>query len=280
MTRLLVVNPNTSPDMTRTIAESAERAALATGVECDTVCPSEGPESIEGRFDEIVSAYWTLDCVMRLADRYDGVVVACFGPHPAVEGIREATSLPTLGIMEASILYALPLGARFSVVTTSPRWEPLVEEGVRMLGVASRCASVRSSGMAVLDLDRLPREKVCQRLAEEARTAVEEDGAEVIILGCAGMAGLESLVAETTGVPVIDAVWAGVIMAGALARAGARTSKRNLYRPVDTRPSVNVPPGLARVYRGSAARIPGQQSGQHPEDGPGPADSGVTTEGQ
>jgi len=250
MTRLLVVNPNTSQEMTRTISESADRAARAIGVECDTVCPSEGPESIEGRFDEIVSAYWTLDCVMRVADRYSGVVVACFGPHPAVEGIREATTLPTLGIMEASILYALPLGARFSVVTTSPRWQPLLEEGVQSLGVAGRCASVRSTGMAVLDLDRLPRDAVCQKLAEEARRAVEDDHAEVIVLGCAGMAGLQSTVEQATGVPVVDAVWAGVIMTGALARGGARTSKRNLYRPVDARPLVNVPPGLARVYRG------------------------------
>jgi allantoin racemase len=248
MTRLLVVNPNTSQEMTRTIAESAERAAAALGVECDTVCPSEGPESIEGRFDEIVSAYWTLDCVMRVADAYSGVVVACFGPHPAVEGIREATTLPTLGIMEASILYALPLGARFSIVTTSPRWQPLLEEGVQLLGVERRCASVRSTGMAVLDLDRLPRDEVCMRLADEARRAVDDDGAEVIILGCAGMAGLEQIVAETTGVPVVDAVWAGVIMVGALASGGARTSKRNLYRPVDARLEVSVPPGLARVY--------------------------------
>jgi len=105
--------------------------------------------------------------------------------------------------------------------------------------------------MAVLDLDRLSRDEVCRRLAEEARRAVEDDGAEVIVLGCAGMAGLEQVVAETTGVPVVDAVWAGVIMVGALARGGARTSKRNLYRPVDARPEVNVPPGLARVYRGA-----------------------------
>jgi allantoin racemase len=250
MMRLLAVNPNTSREMTHTIGVSADLAARAIGVECDTVCPSNGPESIEGRFDEIVSAYWTLDCVMQVAENYDGVVVACFGAHPAIEGIREATSLPTLGIMEASILYALPLGARFSIVTTSPRWQPLLEEGVEVLGVGGRCASVRSTGLAVLDLDRLPREQVCQRLAVEARQAVEHDHAEVILLGCAGMAGLQESVAEATGVPVVDAVWAGVIMVGALVRGGARTSKRNRYRPVEKRPSVSVPPGLARVYRG------------------------------
>ena len=121
MTRLLVVNPNTSAVMTETIGRAASLAAAVIGVSVDTVCPSNGPESIEGRFDEIVSAYWTLDCVMQQVAEYDGVVVACYGPHPAIEGIREATSVPTMGIMEASVLYALPLGAQFSIVTTSPR---------------------------------------------------------------------------------------------------------------------------------------------------------------
>jgi allantoin racemase len=155
-----------------------------------------------------------------------------------------------MGIMEASVLYALPLGSRFSVVTTSPRWQPLLEEGIRLLGVETRCASVRSSGLAVLDLDRLPPDEVCARLAEEACAAVADDGAEVILLGCAGMAGLQESVARVAGVPVVDAVWAGVVLVGALARAGAQTSKRNLYRPVERRPDVDVPPGLARIYRG------------------------------
>jgi allantoin racemase len=247
--RLLVVNPNTSREMTETIRVAAEAAGRAIGVEVDTVCPAGGPESIEGRFDEIVSAYWTLECVMQIVERYAGVVVACYGPHPAIEGIREATDVPCLGIMEASVLYALPLGSRFGVVTTSPRWQPLLEEGVTLLGVEARCAGVRSSGLAVLDLDRLPAEQVRARLAEEARAAVEQDGAEVILLGCAGMAGLQEAVASAANVPVVDPVWAGVTLVGALARSGARTSKRNRYRPVDARPSLDVPPGLARVYR-------------------------------
>ncbi len=250
MTRLLVINPNTSREMTETIARAASAAAEAIGVSVQTVCPSNGPESIEGRFDEIVSAYWTLDCVMQVGAEYDGVVVACYGPHPAIEGIREATCVPTMGIMEASVLYALPLGSRFSIVTTSPRWQPLLEEGIKLLGVEPRCASVRSSGLAVLDLDRLPQDEVCARLAEEARLAVEVDGAEVILLGCAGMAGLQAAVAAVAGVPVVDAVWAGVVEVGALARAGAQTSKRNRYRPVEPRPGVDAPPGIARVYRG------------------------------
>jgi allantoin racemase len=252
MSRLLVVNPNTSQAMTETIRVSAECAARPLDVDVDTVCASAGPESIEGRFDEIVSAYWTLDTVMRVADGYDGIVVACFSQHVVIEGIREATEIPTLGILEASVLYALPLGARFSIVTTSTRWEPLLADSLRSLGLHERCASVRSSGLAVLDLDRLPHRDVLQRLTEEAELAVTRDGAEVIILGCAGMAGLQDAVSERVLVPVLDAVAAGVSVVAALAQAGARTSKRNQYGPVLARSTAGLPPGLARVY-GSGA---------------------------
>jgi allantoin racemase len=252
MPRLLVLNPNTSATMTATIRASAECAARAVGVEVDTVHASRGPESIEGRFDEIVSAYWALDTVMRIVDGYDGVVVACYSPHVVIEGIREASAVPTVGILEASVLYSLPLGARFSIVTTSPRWEPLLADGLRSLGLHERCASVRSSGLAVLDLDRLPHQEVLHRLAQQAELAVSHDGAEVIILGCAGMAGLQDAVADTVKVPVIDAVGAGVSLVGALALTRARTSKHNLYRPVPARTEVDLPDGVARVYESRA----------------------------
>lgn len=245
--RLLVVNPNTSPEMTATIGVAA-RSAAGPGTSVDVVCPERGPASIEGRFDEIVSAYWTLDTVLHRAEAYDGFVIACYGPHPVIGALREALPQPTLGIMEASILHALPLGDRFSIVTTSPRWQPLLEEGVRLMGLESRCASVRSSGLAVLDLDALPADQVRERLGREARAAVEQDGAEVVCLGCAGMAGLEEAVRAASGVPVIDGVRAGVALVQSLIATGARTSKRNLYRPVEPRPPLGLPDGIARSY--------------------------------
>ena len=148
MTRLLVVNPNTSREMTDTIRIAAEVGARRIGVDVDTICAPHGPPSIEGRFDEIVSAYWALNCVMEIVDDYDGVVVACYGPHAAIEGIREATNVPTMGIMEASVLHALPLCARFGIVTTSPRWQPLIEDGLKSLGVESRMRAVLAPGGA------------------------------------------------------------------------------------------------------------------------------------
>ncbi len=252
--RLLILNPNTTASMTRTIAEVA-RADAALDVRIDALEPTRGPASVEGRFDEAISAYWTLEAALPVADQYDGLIVACYGPHPVIGALREVLTQPVVGIMEASILHALPLGERFSIVTTSARWEPLLREGVRVLGVEDRCASVRSSGLAVLDLERLPADQVRERLCAAAYEAIEQDGAEIICLGCAGMAGLDEAIRRATGVPVIDGVRAAVAMVSGLVRMGARTSKRALYRPIDERAAVGLPPALAAAYAGIRLRI-------------------------
>jgi allantoin racemase len=253
MARLLVLNPNTSSAMTRAIAIAAEQAA-AGRAEVSAVQPPLGPESIEGQFDEVVSAYHSLDAVLRIREECDAVIVACYSVHPVIGALREALRQPVIGIMEASILCALPLGARFSVVTTSARWQPLLADGVRALGFWDRCASIRSSGLAVLDLERLPAEEVRSRLVAEARLAVERDGSEVICLGCAGMAGLEEAISSLLGVPVVEGVAAGVGLAISLVAAGLGTAKEGLYRPVDRRPGAGLPEGIARIYEGAEPR--------------------------
>ena len=249
--RLLLINPNTSADMTATIL-AAGRAALpaaSADVIIDAIQPARGPASIEGQLDEVVSAHWALDVVLPIADQYDGFIVACYSHHPLTAALREALDQPVVGIMEASILHALPLGERFSIVTTSPRWQPLLSEGVRVLGFEQRCASVRSSGLSVLELGSLPADVVRQRLCEEAVAAVHRDGASVICLGCAGMAGLEAAVSAAAGVPVVDGVRAGVLLMRSLVESRARTSKKGLYSPPLGQPAVGLPAGIAPLYQ-------------------------------
>jgi len=267
--RLLLINPNTSAGMTADI-QAAGRAALpasATDVTVDAIQPARGPASIEGQLDEVVSAHWALDAVLPVAESYDAFIVACYSHHPLTGALRELLQQPVVGIMEASILHALPLGERFSIVTTSARWQPLLQEGVRALGLERRCASVRSSGLAVLELGSLPTDVVRRRLIDEAVLAVEHDGASVICLGCAGMAGLEQEIAAACGVPVVDGVRAGVLLARSLVEAGAATSKRGLYTSPIRQPAVGLPSGVARAYEAptviaTAAPLPG--AADHP----------------
>ncbi|ORX43458.1 hypothetical protein DM01DRAFT_1399679 [Hesseltinella vesiculosa] len=252
--RLLVVNPNTSKAMTHVITASVNNTLQAYGgiVEATTVHVDHGVESVEGSFDEVVSAYWTLEKVVPLLPSYDGVLVACFSNHVAVKALREYTSKPVMHIMEAAILQSLPLGAHFSIITDSGHWCPLLEEGVQsVLGSLERCASVRSAEMTALDTVTLSQDQVVEKLASAGRQAIDQDGAEVLILGCAGLAHTRERMVTLLGVPIIDAVAAGVnTMIGPMITQ-LTTSPVGMYTPLPPRPEeVNVPnPGIMTAYQ-------------------------------
>ncbi|HEV7665281.1 MAG TPA: aspartate/glutamate racemase family protein, partial [Chloroflexota bacterium] len=114
-------------------------------------------------------------------------------------------------------------------VTTSPRWRPMLIDAVRLYGYAERCASVRASGLTVLDVDELPQREVRARLLAEAQQAITKDGAEVIVLGCAGMSGLDAELSASLGAPVVDGVAAAVKIAEALVACRLETSKLGTY---------------------------------------------------
>ena len=255
--KILIVNPNTSEEMAHAIHATAAEYARPT-TEVRTVCATAGPSSIEGHYDEATSVLGTLERILESCQggvrpptepEPDAFVIACFSNHPAINAARELTAKPVLGIAESSMLLGCLLGHRFSVVTTSPRWKPMLEDAVRAFGLESRCASVRSSGLAVLDLDALPREQVVRALVHEGREAIDQDGAEVICLGCAGMGGLDKHLEAELGVPVLDSVVSAVKLAELLVDCGLKTSQINTFRPVDPRGTVNLPPLLESPYR-------------------------------
>jgi allantoin racemase len=138
--------------------------------------------------------------------------------------------VPVVDITEAAASTAMFLGHKYSVVTTLDRAVPLIEDRLKLAGLSERCASVRASGMAVLELESDPARAV-RAIVDQAAAAVTEDRAEVICLGCGGMAELESAVRERTGVPVVDGVAAAVTIAESLVRLGLSTSKVRTYAP-------------------------------------------------
>lgn len=226
--RILVVNVNTTATMTASIAATA-RSVAAPGTEIVALTPSFGPASCEGNFDSYLSVTGVLDAVRRYPEPFDAVVHAGFGEHGR-EALQEVLDVPVVDITEAAGHLAALVGRRFSVVTTLDRAVPLIEDRLLLAGLDRRCASVRASGMGVLDLDRDPQAAV-DAIAAQAREAVTRDGAEVIVLGCAGMAGLEQAVTEATGVPVIDGVAAAVTLAESLVGLRLSTSKVRTYAP-------------------------------------------------
>ncbi|MFQ5426138.1 MAG: aspartate/glutamate racemase family protein, partial [Gaiellales bacterium] len=182
--RFLVINPNTTEAMTADIGEQARRYARGD-VEIEEISPSWGPRSIEGHYEDYLAAAATVETIRQRAADYDGVIIACYG-DPGLYAAREVSPVPVVGIAEASMLMACTVAHKFSIVTVLPRILPLLEDLVRHVGMESRCASIRSTSLSVLDIERDP--TLAEReITAEAKRAVAEDRAEAILLGCAGM---------------------------------------------------------------------------------------------
>jgi allantoin racemase len=225
--RILVVNPNTTASMTAKIGEAA-RAVAAPGTEIIALDPGHGPVSIEGHYDAAFALPGLLDCVRRgEAEGVDGFVVACFD-DPGLGACREIAAGPVVGICEAAMVAAAMVANGFSVVTTLPRAIPVIEELALRYGMERRLRKVRAAAIPVLDLEEESAAAAVKVHAEVVR-AIEEDRAEAVILGCAGMADLAASLSQQTGVPVIDGVGAAVKLVEALVGLGLRTSKVGGY---------------------------------------------------
>ena len=257
--RILIVNPNTTASMTEKIGE-AGRAAASSGTEVTAVNPAMGPESIEGYYDEAFSVPGLLEEIRRGEGLgFDGYVVACFD-DTGLDAARTLASGPVLGICEAAMHAATMLGGRFSVVTTLARSVPALEGLARRYGVADRCR-VRASDVPVLALEDSS-SGAARKVEDEMRRAVREDGAECIVLGCAGMADLAAELSRRLGLPVIDGVAAATRMIEALVGLGLKTSKIGGYASP-----------LPKAYSGEFRRFA-------PAPYPGPADAGRSGPGR
>ena len=250
--RIIVVNVNTSQSMTNGIAEAARRYASA-GTETVALQPSFGAEAVDCNFESYLSAVAVMDRVVSYDQPYDAVVLAGFGEHGR-DGLQELIEQPVVEICEASAHVAMMIGRAFSVVTTLQRSVPAIEDRLRLAGLWDRCASVRAAGMSTLDVDRDPAGSI-RAIVAEARKAVEDDHAEVICLGCAGMAGLEEAITSELFVPVIDGVGAAVRLAEALVGLGLKTSKRSTYATPDPKRIIAWPLSTALGLRADAASV-------------------------
>ena len=171
MTRILVVNPNTTQAMTDEIAAAA-RAVARPDTEITCVSPEAGPRSIEGFADEAIAAYHVLELVTRTRGEYDGYVIACFG-DPGLHACREVADVPVVGIAEAAMHMASLVAHRWSIVTVIPRVEPFLAEAVqRALHEAGRRLVDVNEGHLAL----LPRKSRDDRSADAAAAAGHEHG--------------------------------------------------------------------------------------------------------
>jgi allantoin racemase len=223
--RIHIVNPNTTRSMTEKIGAAA-KAAASPGVDVTAVNPDFGPASIEGYFDEAFSVPGLIEEIGK-AREADAFIIACFD-DTGLDAARCATEAPVVGIGEAAFHMASLVAAKFSVVTTLSRSIIPIEHNLAKYGLIARCARVRAAAVPVLALEE-PGSKARITIEKEIARALAEDGAEAIVLGCAGMADLARDLSRMAGVPVLDGVACAVALAESLVRMGLKTSKRRTY---------------------------------------------------
>ncbi|WP_108658461.1 aspartate/glutamate racemase family protein [Acuticoccus kandeliae] len=215
---ILLINPNSNPDVTAGMAEAVTALALPGGPRIEAMTLASGPFGVETQRDVEAVTLPLREIVLERTD-VDAFIIGCFS-DPGLAVCREATTRPVLGIRECAVMSALMQGDRFGVVALGPASVKRQSRAFREMGVASRWAG---SGPLHLSVAAAEEASAFPRVLEVSRALVA-DGAETIILGCAGMARHRAPLTEALGVPVIEPTQAATAHALGLvllARAGA-----------------------------------------------------------
>ena len=221
--KIAIINPNTTAAMSDLI-HSAAASVACPSTEIVTYTAPHGPESIEGYFDEYLAGEAVLTAAAEVVrkEHPDAIIDACY-TDPALYGCRELCDCPVIGVGEASMYFAAILAAKFSVVTDLQRGVHGLEALASKYGMDKKCVSVRATNIPVLGFDQ--DDSSINVLIATSRLAMNEDGAEAICLGCAGLAAYAARMQELLGIPVLDGVTAAVKIAEGLVTMGKSTSK-------------------------------------------------------
>jgi Asp/Glu/hydantoin racemase len=239
--KLLVVNPNISTRVTELIHAEALRSA-SPGTEITALTAQFGVAYIETRFEAMVGAYATAEQVAAHLTGHDAVIVAAFG-DPGLAALREVLPVPVTGMTEASLATACQLGGKFSIVSISPRMRGWYLDMVHAYHLSSRLASFRAlhdplQDMATVQVDH------SERLISLAQQCVREDGADVIVLAGAPLAGLARAIEHLLPVPVVDGVSSAVKQAELLVSLRSHKAREGSYAPPPQKPHLGLSPAM------------------------------------
>jgi allantoin racemase len=211
--------------------EAALQEFVGPGTTVEARPHGKGPRSIESMWEEYLSVPGLLESVVELErEGFDAVIPGCFG-DPGIDGARELVTIPVLGPGATSMVVAANIGHRFSIVTVLENVVRPLENLAMLTGVGSKLASVRQIGIPVLELNSDP-DRTFSRLIDVSREVIEQDRADVLVLGCGTLSFRAAELQDAVGVPVINPLQVTLKMAES---SGLSHSKR----------SYPVPPKLA-----------------------------------
>jgi len=208
--RILVINPNSTEAVTRGIDEACAPLRIPGGPAIECLTLKEGPPGIETQqhVDGVIAPL--LNLVLQNEKQYAAFVLACYS-DPGLHSLREATKKPVLGISECGILTALTLGQKFGVIAILKQSIARHLRYVGALGVSERLAGELPVGLRVVELS--DEKRTYSRMVEVGKALRDTHGADVVIMGCAGMARYRKPLQDDLGIPVVEPTQAAVAMA-------------------------------------------------------------------
>ena len=237
--KLLVINPNITESVTRLIGEEAQRAA-SPGTQLTLKTAAFGVAYIETRLEAVIGAYASLLLISENLGKHDAVIIAAFG-DPGLPALRDAIGRPVIGLTEAALVAAGQSGERFSIIAISQRISPWYREVVEGYGFGARLVSIRALDRPIRDIGGVQDEHAAQ-LKALCTTAVDEDGAEILILAGAPLAGLARRIQGQLPVPLVDPIASAVKL--------AETAHSGAYTPPPRKNNAGLPEPLRRLLGG------------------------------
>ena len=228
--KILLINPNSSEEMTADLKKTAQYAAKKD-VSVDVVRMPRSPHVLESFADYTEAGAEVIKYLRELNKDgqfpYDGVVLACMG-DPCIFGVKEVCPVPLVGIAESAIALALLTGYKFTIVAASSKAKPMMDSMVLQYGMTARMASVEALDQPIDAFMENP--DILREGIREISKSAKEKGAEVLLLGCAGMTMLSDEMDQLSELPVIDPVIAGIEAIQAVLRGGFKISRAGLYQ--------------------------------------------------
>lgn len=214
---IYVINPNSNKTVTAGIdaAVAPLRSTDGPAIACVTLL--DGPPGIQSQRDVDGIVGPLLKQAASLESGASAFVVACFS-DPGMHALREQSARPVLGIAECGVLTALTLGQRFGVIAILPTSIPRHLRYFGAMGVLDRFAADLSIGLGVSELS--DESRTLGRMIEVGRTLRDTHGADVLVMGCAGMARFRETLERELGIPIVEPTQAAVTMAVGRVRLG------------------------------------------------------------
>ena len=243
--RIFVLNANTTASITDLIARTA-RASARPGTKIVSATAPFGPNYIQSRAEAAIAAHGVLTGLAQAKRPIDAAVIACFG-EPGLFAARELFDFPVVGMAEAAMLTACQLGRRFAILTAGARWPAMLDDLIDDYGLRDRHAGTLALPVSGLQASR-NRAAVVTALVRLARRAEADLGADVIILGGAGLAGLAPQLRTRCPLPVVDGLAAAIAQAEVLAHLAPSKARVGQFAKPSALGFVGIDPALAKAF--------------------------------